>query len=103
MIASLERVRILMKEIQERVELIEACFCRDQFVESLKVHDEALELKRMFAVERASFGLASENAAVNEITSEFEQLKNRVNASLGTLRIFTREFVSRGFLVSSHA
>ncbi|WP_025897141.1 hypothetical protein [Sneathiella glossodoripedis] len=101
--ANLERIRVLMKEIQNRVAQIEASFGRGEISESLKAHDEALKLKHIFAVERASFGLAQHEKVKGELGSEFETLINKVNGSLNALRKFTREFASRGILGVSNA
>jgi len=101
--SSMGRVRILMNEIQDRVAQIEASFGRDEIAQSLKAHSEALKLKHMLAVERASFGLTQHSKVVSELNSEFEILMEKVNMSLKSLRKFTRELASRGILGEAYA
>ena len=100
---NIERVKVLVKDIQESVSRKKVSYGRNQLVASLEAHAEALKLKRLIAVERASFGLAAPAITTQWVHEEFDLMMEKVGASLATLRQFTREFALKNILEPSHA
>lgn len=99
----IQALSVLVKKLKIGTEAIEEKLKYNNNSNALSELMGVIEVKRLVAVERASFGLLADDAEKQEVKDIVQSLLEEASKVTSKLREFTRQMVSGGMLEAGHA